>query len=67
MKFKLEINCTNAAFGESLYDLRSQVAGILHSYAEKLMDDDHSFAALRDENGNTCGFCEFVSEDCDNE
>lgn len=57
MKFKLEINCDNAAFeGDPSYEVRRILEELVHN-----MEDvcEHK---LRDINGNIVGFAKFVYE-----
>jgi hypothetical protein len=61
MKFVLEINCDNAAFGPD-YDARNdEVARILDDLATRL-SFGHVPDTLRDINGNKVGTCEFKGE-----
>lgn len=58
MKFKLEINCDNAAFGDDATERYSEIARILKVVAQD-MEDGHSAVVLRDINGNKVGTAEF--------
>jgi hypothetical protein len=63
MKFKLEIECGNAAFGEYWEDTAAEIARILIDAATeidaKLEGEPHGYKQpLRDANGNKVGFYE---------
>lgn len=59
MKFKLEIDTGNAAFGATIDERLSEVVRILREAADKL-DDGYNAAPLRDANGNTVGEFKFT-------
>ena len=62
MKFKIEINCDNAAFGESHDDLCQELHRIiarLHPIADSVFLDCRE-TVLRDSNGNRVGFAKFT-------
>lgn len=58
MKFKLEIQCVNAAFGDSDEGRAEEVGRILAEAAKKV-SDGFTYIYLTDANGNTVGTCEF--------
>lgn len=56
MRFQLEIDCDNAAFGETDADTSGQVAYILHELSARLIDNpNRDSGALYDTNGNRVG------------
>lgn len=55
MKFKLEISCDNAAFGDGMHATNLELARMLRVLASSLQDDGYSNGPLRDYNGNTVG------------
>ena len=61
MKFRLEINCDNAAFynPDGKHDPCAEVASILEGLAQDLRDGSESPKRLLDSNGNTVGHAEF--------
>lgn len=54
MIFKLEVDCGNAAFGDSPDEVASELLGIFATTIKRLRDGDDSGHA-RDRNGNTVG------------
>lgn len=59
MKFKLEIECDNAAFGDGMAATNAEVSRILKSLAHSLIIDGYGNGPLRDWNGNTVGSYKF--------
>lgn len=58
MKFTLEIECDNEAFGETNEDRCEEIARILRRVAERLQTNVYGAGAVRgvvDANGNTVG------------
>lgn len=61
MKFKLEIACDNAAFGDTEFDRETEVARILQTAVNRLENGSASSTlVLMDINGNKVGTAEFV-------
>lgn len=58
MKFTLEIDCGNAAFGEDNSERGEEVARILRDLARQV-SDGYLMVYLSDHNGNTVGTAEF--------
>jgi len=54
MQFILKVNTDNAAFGEDMYDIESELVSILHQAIDKLQAGNVRFP-LKDSNGNTVG------------
>lgn len=64
MRFKLNIDCDNDAFGESSADREMEVARILRALATRLEAagfGDHAYL-VRDVNGNTVGAARFLRD-----
>lgn len=59
MKFTVEIDCSNAAFGEDEFDRNFEVAHLLRNLAIKV--EDLMDLTIHDSNGNKVGFAAFVS------
>lgn len=61
MKFTLEIDCDNAAFGDSEDERHTEVARILTGLADQI---EHGYikAQLYDANGNAVGVASFVDD-----
>lgn len=60
MKFKLEINCDNAAFGETPDDVTAEIIRIVTPKICELACGTADCALpLRDSNGNRVGFAKF--------
>lgn len=58
MKFKIEIDTANAAFGEGIYETGAELAQILRRLASKLENEgcgQYDTGSLRDVNGNKVG------------
>ena len=64
MRFVLEINCDNAAFGggDDIQYRQDEVAAILEDVSELLRDGVVQYKILFDVNGNAVGTCEFKGE-----
>ncbi len=66
MKFTIEIDCENAAFGNTPIDIRDEVARILTFASARLKIHENPIAVageaypLRDSNGNRVGFAKFT-------
>ncbi len=66
MKFTLEINCDNAAFGNTPIEVREETARILTLAAARLQQHENPVAVcgqacvLRDSNGNRVGTAKFT-------
>lgn len=61
MKFVIEINCGNAAFGDGDEDSRGEeVARIVSHIALQVADGYVDIPQLFDTNGNNVGFARFV-------
>lgn len=58
MKFTLEIDCDNAAFGDTDSERGDEVARVLRDLARRVADG-YLMVYLRDANGNTVGTAEF--------
>lgn len=58
MKFTIEIDCSNAAFGEDSDQRGEEVARILRALASQVADG-YLMVYLRDANGNTVGAAQF--------
>lgn len=69
MKFVLEINCDNAAFGETVVEAENEVGRMLMQIAEKVRNGEMTnnigrtqYRTLFDCNGNNVGAASFVYE-----
>jgi hypothetical protein len=65
MKLKLEIDCSNSAFGESGLDLTNEIEAVFSRLNERLNrhampDMDGLEFTLRDSNGNAVGLAWFT-------
>lgn len=57
MKFRLEISCDNAAFGDDDLERCAEIGRILHA-AGRNIEDGRLFVPLYDSNGNLVGRAE---------
>ncbi len=65
MKFKLEIDCDNAAFGDGAQEVGAEIARILGEVRDRICHselDANELFSIRDANGNTCGGFVLVTE-----
>lgn len=60
MKFKLEIVCDNAAFGEDEISRNVEVSYILGNISKRV-EDGEIFGNVQDTNGNTVGHYHYVA------
>jgi hypothetical protein len=65
MKFTLEIDCSNAAFGENVGEAFDEMRRIVLDYIQRTDDGRTCLAigqqvVLRDSNGNRVGFAKFT-------
>lgn len=60
MKFKLEIDCGNAAFGGSVEERNFEVARILKEVAEKFENERTATEKVYDVNGAVVGSAKFI-------
>lgn len=63
MRFQVDIDCNNAAFGETDADTSNEVADILHTLSLVLQGQpDRDSGPLYDTNGNFVGRWSFENE-----
>jgi hypothetical protein len=62
MKFKLEIDCGNAAFGSDSAARYAEVGRILAEIAKAMRDESLTIPKVRDSNGNVVGKASFTGK-----
>lgn len=62
LAFRLEISCSNDAFGEDQFSACDEVARILEKVALELRTTLSAPTSLRDFNGNKVGSCQFTED-----
>lgn len=62
LAFRLEISCSNDAFGEDQFSACDEVARILEKVALELRTMRSAPTSLRDFNGNKVGSCNFTED-----
>lgn len=55
MHFSLNLECSNAAFGETERERNAEIARILRALADRLCNSSIDPGSLSDANGNTVG------------
>lgn len=55
MKFKLEIDCDNAAFGDNMAMTFWELGRMLYALSKRIAETGEEEGKLRDKNGNTVG------------
>lgn len=62
LAFRLEISCSNDAFGEDQFSACDEVDRILEKVALELRTTLSAPTSLRDFNGNKVGSCQFTED-----